>query len=573
MLDLFSMNNVQSSSRILVVGAGPTGLTLAHSLAAHGADVTVVDHKPGPSRESKALALNVASQYGLELLGLANAVGHSGCHLRRVNLMWEGKRFSAVDLKHLDFHLKSVITQPQAQTERELIEALRLRNVSIHWNTQVTRVDASADGVEVELRSAAGDIAHHRFAYVAGCDGKNSVVRSAMDAKFTGHEYPMYFVVGDYMLTWDAPRDQGYYYIYEDTFFIVLPVGDEYWRVVVKHDGEVPLDGPPRSEEIVSCVSRFMSPELFAGEPTWISRAPFYLRLSDRLRRGRLVLAGDAAHLYSPIGGTGMNTGMQDALNLGWKLAYCATGRGRDGLLDSYEAERLEIIRTTAAMTDRSTRMITRLDRDTAMLAPMLPKLGNRASFRTVLPVVHAGLGVASRQALSGRGQPAAGSRSAGDLCLGLGSLLAQLHPTTAQPARPPVVLAIMRVDSTSPSEAAAACAAELSALTRSFPDLLRGVLVGAADARIAELRATFPSLTALALDAEALRRLGAGPDSLLLVYPDGVIGYSGTWSDASALARVVSDQLIPSAERPQASRTAASHVAASFVASNHDSA
>jgi 2-polyprenyl-6-methoxyphenol hydroxylase-like FAD-dependent oxidoreductase len=126
--------------KLLIVGAGPTGLALANVLAAHGIQFDIVDRKSAPSEASKALAINVATQYGFELIGLGDSIGRLGARLQRINLLWQGKRFSAVDLRHLDFHLRSVITQPQQQTEAELIAALLRRGVRVGFQTELTEM-------------------------------------------------------------------------------------------------------------------------------------------------------------------------------------------------------------------------------------------------------------------------------------------------------------------------------------------------------------------------------------------------------------------------------------------------
>lgn len=520
---------------VLILGAGPTGLTLAISLAAHGIPFQIVDRKAGPSCDSKALALSIASQYGFELLGAGGRLGQHAGHLSRVNIFWEGRRLSSINLKQLDFHLQSFITQPQADTEQELIDLLAEQGHAISWQTKAVAAEQDAEGVSVDFECADGSRHTGRYAYAVGCDGKNSLLRPQIAGDFSGTDYPVYFVVGDYELNWDRPRDQGCYFVYEHTFFIILPVGERGWRVVVRHDGELPAGKPLASEEITDVVTRELGRDIFAGPPSWISRAPFYMRIADRLRNRRLFIAGDAAHLFSPIGGTGMNTGMQDALNLSWKLAYRLKGLAGEALLDTYEPERLEAIRTTAAVTDRSTRLITRLDRDPAMVQPMLPVMRNRRAFRSVLPTMHAGLGASSTQALAaaGGGTPVAGSKQAGDVCLGLGNLLQAIdcHYTDA-----PAPLTVIAYGNTLQTEADVQQWQGLAALKAAYGPLLQAIGLSR-DPDIAwRLEGLLPAVDVQLANDALLRRTGIGQGGLLLVLPNGTIGYSGALADTGAL-------------------------------------
>ena len=526
---------------VLIIGAGPTGLTLAISLAAHGVPFVIVDRKDGPCVDSKALAVNIASQYAFELLGLGKRLGTRAGHLRKLNVLWQGKRISAVDVGRLDFHLRSFLAQPQADTEQELIDTLAHFGHRVDWRVQVKSVVQDDTGVTVTMEGAEGEEETRRYAYAVGCEGKNSLVRQQIANDFSGVDYPVYFVVGDFALDWDRPRDQGYYYVYEHTFFIILPVGRDGWRVVVRHDGALPQDKPLTSAEITDVVSRELGRNIFMGEASWISRAPFYMRVSDRLQQGRLFIAGDAAHLFSPIGGTGMNTGMQDALNLGWKLAYRTKGLAGDALLATYEAERLEAIRATAAATDRSTRLITRIDRDPAAVQSMMPLMRNRPAFRAALPILHSGLGPSSVQALGeAGGAPMPGSRRAGEYCLGLG----EVRGAGDTPAR--LSILAWQPDPLGHPDYWRA----LEAITRRYPDATQTIVLVDDAATESELQRCFPALDAAIVNDTARRRSGLGAGGVLMVQPTGIVAYSGALADLDGLRAWLARYLQQAAER-----------------------
>uniref|UniRef100_UPI00179DBBA9 FAD-dependent oxidoreductase n=1 Tax=Ramlibacter sp. TaxID=1917967 RepID=UPI00179DBBA9 len=452
---------------VLIAGAGPTGLTLANALAAYGCAFDIIDAKAQPERDSKALAINAASRYSFALLGLHDALGARGAPLNRLAVHWEGRRLAAIAVHRASRRFGPFIAQPQAETERDLGAALSGQGVAVERQLRLVAAAQEGDGVEVQLMDANGACQTRRYGWVIGCEGKHSAVAEAMGARFESTRYPMHFLLGDFPLELDAPQDQAAYYVWDDLFFILVPLGGGHWRVVLKQDGELPPPGPAEADTIVREVSARLG-DVFRGPPVWLSRAPFYQRWSDRLRRGRLLLAGDAAHLYSPIGGTGMNTGMGDAFALAWRLAWVAAGRGPQALLDDYECLRIAAMRANGDVTDRSTRLIARLERDPQQMASLLPLMRNRPLFRAALPRAYSGLGLhyASLQAL----HPGAGA-----LCLAMPDLLDQLHAGTRERHATPTAHLVIAAP---PNVDAAALLAGHGAWLDAHADVLRGVLL-----------------------------------------------------------------------------------------------
>lgn len=382
---------MNAQSKVLIVGAGPTGLTLANDLARRGVPFDIVDRKSGPTSDSKGLALNVSSQYGLRLIGIDTPVGKHGMEISRLNLHWENARFSSVDFSHLSGALQSLITQPQSITEEELQLALECSGGRVEWNHRVTALIENSGSVAAKLVSSDGVEVLRRYDYVIGCDGKHSVVRKQLAVAFDGFDYDMHFTLGDFEL--DLPFDQSevQYFVYPDTFFILVPIAIGRWRVVVKFSGAVP-DCPPNVDDMEAVMARYFGEGFRLGEPSWISRAPFYNRVAQTIHKGRCFLAGDAAHLFSPIGGTGMNTGMQDAFNLGWKLASVIKGYSHKSLLDSYQQERLPAIQEAANISNTSTQHISAPDVSDPFIQAMAPKLVNRSFFKATFPQAHSGM-------------------------------------------------------------------------------------------------------------------------------------------------------------------------------------
>lgn len=522
-------SDLNESPPVLIAGAGPTGLTLAHCLAAHGVPFRIIDRKLGPTRDSKALVINVLSQYQFALIGQAQALGAGATRLVRANVFCGEDRLNALDFRRLDFPLRSFISQPQAATEQQLINALP-EHVGVDWQTQLLDVSEQADGVTTRMKLADGREQVERYEFVVGCEGKTSLVRDAIGAEWEGWDYPMHFLLGDFELSWTRAGDQAYYFVFDETFFVVVPIGGGLWRVVVKRDGPLPQPSGAESSVLTGLVARYFGPTLIQGPPRWFSAAPFYMRIATRLQTARLLLAGDSAHLFSPIGGTGMNTGMQDAFNLGWKLAYVVKGYATAAaLLPSYTEERLPAIRQGAAATDTATRLIAGLERAPERIAPMLPSLRRRSLLR-LLPIKQAGLDL--QYGTSGAIQDNARETRipAGSLCRAL------IDPRPGPHASPAVLSCQICVFLTSRSQRAHA--RELASLARDVsafgdrPLTLRTILLDEQPSP-GNLRTT---------DATTqLRGMGATDGDLLVVRPDGIVAFSGSISERQDLAALLS--------------------------------
>lgn len=383
----------RAAPHVLIIGAGPTGLTLANDLARRGVPFRIVDARSNITADSKGLALSLSSRYVYRLIGLEGRVGHQANRINRLSIYWQGRRYSSIEFSHLPHDINALLTQPQSCTEAELLASLHAAGGRVEWSRRVTDIEERVDDVRVRLTLPDGSTEEVSCSYVAGCDGKHSTVRAALGARFEGSDYAMHFVLADFHLRVDWPRGQVQYHVHPDGFFILVPSGSDLWRVVVKYDG-APPDRKPCAADITDVLHRHLGSGLAEGEPVWLSRAPFYYRVADRLASRRLFLAGDAAHLFSPIGGTGMNTGIQDAVNLGWKLAFAYHGHAGSGLLATYETERLPVIRAAAAIADLSTRLIAGENWDHPVIADMAPAMVNRANLRHLLPVMHSGMGM-----------------------------------------------------------------------------------------------------------------------------------------------------------------------------------
>jgi 2-polyprenyl-6-methoxyphenol hydroxylase-like FAD-dependent oxidoreductase len=376
---------------VLIAGAGPTGLTLAWALRRYGLAPDIIDPKLTIASDSKALALNHLSQYGIAILGGYGVLGRSGCRIRRLNVNHRAQRLAAVDFRYLPGVVRSIVTQPQSVTELELNELLVRSGGAVERGLELVDVEQRGDAAQVTLRDSSGQLVRRRYRYVVGCEGRHSVVRERLGAQLELTDYAAHMVLGDFELDDRSPRDQVYYHAFDQTLFVIVPISGTVSRVVGLFEGAA-----PDLDEAVARLQRAVAASLGAGflrrGPFWRSRAQLCRGVADRLRRGSLFIAGDAAHLFVPLGGTGMNTGIGDALNLAWKLAYACLGcRDAELVLQSYEQERLPLIRQLAEATDYTMRLAG--GRDPGLAAPILPTLSNRGAFRTTFPLRYSGLG------------------------------------------------------------------------------------------------------------------------------------------------------------------------------------
>jgi 2-polyprenyl-6-methoxyphenol hydroxylase-like FAD-dependent oxidoreductase len=322
---------------VIVVGSGPTGLLLAGDLAAAGVPVTLVEKRPHKiSNLSRAFVVHARTLEQLDARGLADAVEEKGRRLDRLNL-FDGL---TVDLTGLPTRFDHLLVVPQYEVERVLERRAVAAGVTFSYDTEVTGLAQDAHGVTLTVRRAGRDPESLRAAYVVGADGMRSAVREAIGLPFPGRSAIRSVVLADVRLA-EEPANLLTVAAVGDAFAFIAPFGDGYYRVIGwnrAHD--VPDSAPLDLDEIKEIARRALGRDYGMHDPRWMSRFHSDERQAPAYRVGRVLLAGDAAHVHTPAGGQGMNTGLQDAANLGWKLAAVVDGRAEDALLDTYQAER-----------------------------------------------------------------------------------------------------------------------------------------------------------------------------------------------------------------------------------------
>jgi 2-polyprenyl-6-methoxyphenol hydroxylase-like FAD-dependent oxidoreductase len=330
---------MDSETEVMVVGAGPTGLMLAGDLARAGVGCTVLERRAEESNLTRAFAVHARTLEMLDARGLADDLVATGARVGALRVFGQ----LAVDLSRLPTRFPYVLVTPQYNTEAVLEERASALGTQIVRGAEVIGLRQDNDGVELEVRYEDGTLGTRRTTYAIGADGVHSKVRQALALPFPGHSAIQSVMLADVQLS-EAPEDVLTVNAARDGFIFIAPFGDGWYRVIAwDRRRELPDDAPVELEEIREITWRVLGTDYGMHDPRWMSRFHSDERQVPHYRVARVFLAGDAAHCHSPAGGQGMNTGLQDAANLGWKLAATVHGWAPDDLLDSYHAERYPV--------------------------------------------------------------------------------------------------------------------------------------------------------------------------------------------------------------------------------------
>ncbi|MBU8825372.1 FAD-dependent monooxygenase [Mycolicibacterium goodii] len=334
-----------ATDAILVVGAGPTGLMLACELALGGAKAVLLEERTSAPNITRAFAVHARTLELLDGRGLAQDLVARGLPVREVT----PPGGVVLKLSELPTEFGMVLIVPQSGTEHLLEARATELGVDVRRGASVVGVEQDADGVTVRL--ADGDSL--RGSYVVGCDGAHSAVRTFAGIDFVGKQYETHILLADVRLA-SPPEETLFARTGVEGVALFIPFGDGWFRAIVwdRLREQAPSSEPVTLDEIKDAFGRITGQNYGMSDMRWSSRFLSERRQARTYRRGRVFLAGDAAHVHSPLGGQGMNTGLGDALNLGWKLAAVVGGRAPGWLLDSYERERHPVGASVLRFTD-----------------------------------------------------------------------------------------------------------------------------------------------------------------------------------------------------------------------------
>jgi len=350
------------ATEVLIVGAGPTGLALALWLAHLGIRARIVDKALEPGTTSRALVVHARTLELYQQVGLAGTLVEGGLEFIAINVWVNGKRRGRAEVGRMGVGLSPfpfLLIHPQDEHERALIAALEAEGVSVERGTELIGLEDGERGVRARLRRGGGAEEVCEAAWVAGCDGAHSAVRGAIGAGFPGGTYAPVFYVADVEAAGEAINGELHVSIDRGDFVGVFPMkGKGRARLI-----GILREGGDAGEELgwddVRKVA-VAATGIDVRRVNWFSTYRVHHRVADRFRGRRAFLLGDAAHIHSPVGGQGMNTGIGDAVNLSWKLAMVVRGEADETLLDTYEPERIAFARRLVATTDRIFQLVAR---------------------------------------------------------------------------------------------------------------------------------------------------------------------------------------------------------------------
>lgn len=386
-----SENQLPSSTKVLIVGAGPTGLALANRLQRDGVDHVVIDALEAGLNTSRAAVVHAHTLEMLEWIGAAGPLRASGIELSHFTIRDRDRRLLDVDFGLLPPAFRTLLMVPQSTTEALLETQLAAAGGRIHRGVSATRVEADGEGATVRVRTRQGE-AEIKARYVVGADGMHSLVREAAGIEFAGEAYGESFVLADVRMDWPLGANEVSLFFSPAGLVVVAPLPDGSFRVVATLAGAPGTPGIGDIQGLLDARGPRSAP-CKVRELIWGSRFRVHHRLAGAYRCGPFVLMGDAAHVHSPAGGQGMNAGLVDSIVLGEALVHVVRGDAPDALLDDYAMLRRPAAQEVLALASRLTGIATIRSAPLRALRNLALRLLNRLpSFKRKLAMNLSGL-------------------------------------------------------------------------------------------------------------------------------------------------------------------------------------
>ena len=343
---------------IAIIGAGPTGLALACQLVRHGIDFVILDKNEGITPYSKAIGVQARTLEIYEQIGLAHKAIDQGAIAGKGRMLVGGEVRGEIDFSNIGQGLSPypfVLMLEQSKNERLLYDYLKSHQRDVLWNRELTKLSQTEAGVTAEVTTPDGASQIVEAKYLVGCDGAKSPTRRALGLEFEGSTFERMFYVADAQVDWHLSHDALHICLAKDSFVVFFPLkGEKRYRIVGVFPEEFAKEeGDILYEEIEQRIKEEAKLKLDIHDVEWFSTYKVHTRHVSQFSAGRCFLAGDSAHIHSPAGAQGMNTGIQDSYNLAWKLALVLQGVADKTLLDTYNEERLENAKNLLQTTDR----------------------------------------------------------------------------------------------------------------------------------------------------------------------------------------------------------------------------
>lgn len=356
---------------VLIVGAGPTGLTLAIECMRYNLSCKIIDQAPGPTTYSKAIAVQARTLEVFQRMGIHERFLAAGIHIKASNIHFRHQKCVRLNLQNIASPFPFVLSLEQSKTEQILIDYLAELGCLVERSTPLLSYEEKEGSVFA--RTDKGII---QAKYLVGCDGAHSVVRKTMGCTFEGKTFSDVFSLADVEISWDRPPDELQVFFESDEIMAVFPMPEKNrYRLIFQlkrlrgllragrpiDHGIISSDeiASPTLSEIEQLLASHTQEATPISNPRWVANFHINSRLSNRYRKNNVFLAGDAAHIHSPVGGQGMNTGIQDAFNLGWKIAYVHKQISGSALLDTYEEERRGLGKKLLKGTEKASTVVT----------------------------------------------------------------------------------------------------------------------------------------------------------------------------------------------------------------------
>ena len=345
-------------TQVLIAGAGPTGLSMAAELLRYNIDFLIIEKNEKTTFLSKAIVVQARTLEIFDEIGLAKKAITEGQITTALNLFYKGKQRAKLNFSGLGEGISPfpfALSLEQSKTEKLLVDYLSENKQTIHWNSELCHFEQDENGITAYYKDDAGREQKIEAAYLVGCDGAASLVRHQLGLAFEGDTVPKIFYVADVKLSSAViNKNELFMYMIEKGFILFFPMeGKGHYRIVGILPDAKEADEGFKFDDLENFIKQQIISTVHFEELRWFSTYKVHSRKADSFVKGRCCIAGDAAHIHTPAGGQGMNTGIQDAYNLAWKLAYTIRGQMNSLALESYNTERMENARHLLQTTDR----------------------------------------------------------------------------------------------------------------------------------------------------------------------------------------------------------------------------